>query len=60
MNKDEIIELLKEQSSHYKSLADSLLVQVKELTEKIARIPYCCKKCVSYNRIFSGNSGNSF
>ena len=38
MNKDEVIELLKEQSSHYKSLADSLLVQVKELTEKIASL----------------------
>ena len=38
MNKDEIIELLKEQNSHYKSLADSLLVQVKELTEEIASL----------------------
>ena len=38
MNKDEIIELLKEQNSHYKSLADSLLAQVKELTEEIASL----------------------
>lgn len=38
MNKDEIIELLKEQNSHYKALVDSLLAQVKELTEKIASL----------------------
>ena len=38
MNKDEVIELLKEQNSHYKALADSLLAQVKELTEKIASL----------------------
>ena len=38
MNKDEVIELLKEQNSHNKALADSLLAQVKELTEKIASL----------------------
>ena len=38
MNKDEIIELLKEQNSHYKALVDSLLAQVKELTEEVSSL----------------------